>query len=139
MKKLKKKKRIELIIPIEPVEYSLGHAGNHIFAHHKKDKIFAKDWLESAIPPDFKLIGGPVALSVKFYLSPRKEQFMACRQTGDPYIEAPDLSNLTKFIEDVMTDIIYKDDRQIVKYIEPFYKEYDKEDPRTEIIVYELC
>ena len=135
---MRKKKKLTLMIPLEPVEYSLGQNRNRIFAHHKKDKLFVKDRLQAALPDGYIPLTGPIGISVKFFLSPRTAVFSGCRETGDFFTEAPDLSNLVKFIEDVMTDLVYRDDRQIVRYIEPFTKEYDKENPRTEVTVYEL-
>ena len=49
-----------------------------------------------------------------------------------PHYSRPDLSNLIKFIEDVATGILYKDDCIIAELVS--YKHYDT-NPRTEFMI----
>jgi Holliday junction resolvase RusA-like endonuclease len=55
---------------------------------------------------------------------------------GKPHKKKPDLSNLIKFVEDVMNGLVYDDDRQIVEIIATKSWSYD---PRTfiKLVTYE--
>lgn len=77
---------------------------------------------------------GPLHLNVTFYLpipssisKKKKSQLF-----GSPHIFRPDLSNLIKYIEDVATGIIYRDDSLIAKITS--FKLYDN-NPRTEFTI----
>lgn len=76
---------------------------------------------------------GPLRMTVWFYLPIPKSMSKRKRYNmkKTPHYTRPDLSNLIKFIEDVATGILYKDDCIIAELVS--YKQYDT-DPRTEFM-----
>jgi len=79
---------------------------------------------------DKPLLFGPLLLDITFYMKqPKTKKNKEDKESGDYHKIKPDLSNLVKFIEDVATNILYKDDCLIAKIIAT--KVYD-ENPRTE-------
>jgi Holliday junction resolvase RusA-like endonuclease len=79
-----------------------------------------------------KLIEGPIALTLEFYL-PRPKSLPKKIQH---HTKRPDLTNLEKAIEDGLNGVVYKDDSQIVS--KHSVKYYDAGQPRVEVKVKEL-
>jgi Holliday junction resolvase RusA-like endonuclease len=79
---------------------------------------------------------GPLSLSVNFFMPlpqmPKLQKALIAKHYHD---YKPDLSNMLKFIEDVCTGILYKDDASISHVV--MAKTYDKE-PRVEFSLREL-
>jgi len=82
---------------------------------------------------------GPVFMDVIFYM-PIAKNISLKRKTAlydQWFISRPDNTNLTKFVEDAIETIAYKDDCIIVKHsIEKVYD--DGNGPRTEFILQEI-
>ena len=69
------------------------------------------------------LIVDPVVLSVTFYFGQPKSHYGTGRNAGKLKASAPihhanqpDLSKAMRAVEDAMSDIVYRDDRQICRY-----------------------
>lgn len=81
----------------------------------------------------------PVVVNATWFFAPNKsemkqEKFLdLIRNETYPYIRKPDLDNLDKYIKDVMSNLIYFDDKQI--YGSDLRKFYTINNPRTEIEV----
>jgi Holliday junction resolvase RusA-like endonuclease len=85
------------------------------------------------------LFEGPIELDVIFYMPIAKNLSLKKKALlfDQWYISRPDASNLTKFVEDAIESIVYKDDCIIVKLnVEKVYD--DGKGPRTEFILKEL-
>ena len=89
------------------------------------------------LPEDFVALEGPVVLGFEFFMpitkstSKKNASFMLSNHIK--HIKKPDMDNLIKFYKDCMNGIVYKDDSQAWKYLEPV-KLYSI-DPRTVITV----
>lgn len=105
-----------------------------MYSAHKPAKDKYRALILEQIPPDFQMrrLGTPIGLNIKYFVKGSEEQ------DGKWCTDVPDFSNIIKFIEDVMTTVVYRDDRQIAKYVEPFDKKYDSKNPRAEVTIYEL-
>ena len=79
---------------------------------------------------DMPLFMGPLPLDVTFFFEPAK-----CTPLDALHFHKPDLSNLIKFVEDVATGILYKDDCLISSITSK--KCYDKE-PKTVFTITQL-
>ena len=73
-----------------------------------------------------------VKLSAVFYM-PRPKS----RKKAKHYTTRPDLSKLTRSLEDALTGVVWDDDSQVAQYGD-VRKEYG-EPPRTEVVVEELA
>lgn len=73
---------------------------------------------EITVQRNFEPIKGNVTLNVIFYFGNKRKN---------------DIDNRLKALLDCMTGLLYKDDSQITEL--HVYKEYDKENPRTEISI----
>jgi Holliday junction resolvase RusA-like endonuclease len=86
---------------------------------------------------DLELFEGPIKLEAWFYFKiPKGLKAEAYHQRrGNYHKQRPDLSNLIKFIEDVASGILYKDDALIASIVA--HKVWD-ENPRTEFTLVEI-
>ena len=82
---------------------------------------------------DKQKFSGPVLLDIKFFMALPQKFPLSLPGSYHPY--RPDLSNLIKWIEDVATGIIYKDDCIIAQINSQ--KLYDR-NPRTEVTITSL-
>ncbi len=83
---------------------------------------------------DAPFFEGPLSLNLSFYLpivSARKIKLNTL-----PHTQAPDLDNLIKYIADVASGILYKDDRTIACIVA---RKYYSTNPRTEIIISQIA
>ena len=80
---------------------------------------------------------GPVIMHITFFLPIPTANSLKRKEAmrNSPHIYKPDLSNLIKFIEDIGTGILYKDDCIIYEIISK--KMYDTQ-PRTEFTILEF-
>ena len=79
------------------------------------------------------IFDGPLSLNIAFYLpilSAKKFKL-----NTKPHTQTPDLSNLIKFYEDMMTSIVYKDDKTIACIVA---RKFYSTNPRTEIIISQI-
>lgn len=71
--------------------------------------------IKAQLPADFQLMQGPLMMIVHFRLPTRK--FIAQKRKkelhGQPHVLRPDGDNLEKFLNDCMTNVVFKDDSQI--------------------------
>jgi len=72
-------------------------------------------------PKDFKMLTGKLAVILKLYFKDNRVR---------------DTHNYTKSIFDAFNGLMYKDDKQFCE--EHLYRNIDKENPRVELIVWEL-
>jgi Holliday junction resolvase RusA-like endonuclease len=84
----------------------------------------------------FKPIEKPITVIMGYYMpipkgtSKKKKTLMVMKQIQ--HCKKPDLSNLVKFTEDALNNVVWKDDSQITMMWA--HKQYSKE-PRTEITI----
>ena len=87
-----------------------------------------------------EMIKGPIELEVKFYWQIPKSYTKKKKESiikGELlYTKKPDLDNCIKSIMDALNEIVYEDDKQIVKIIAS--KHYTTEKARTEIRITEI-
>jgi len=105
----------------------------------KKDKLYYGILIKRAIEPHTSLkehlLCGPISIDMKFYFglpktpSVRKKKGLYCDCICD-------IDNLQKFIMDVMTGILFADDRYV--YSVTAKKFYTTEKPRTEVTIKEV-
>jgi len=111
------------------------HRFNKAYDPQRKEKFLYKTIIKHSMKnyPIFQeeLLQGPLALTLEFYFPIPKNK----KNTILYHPKRPDLDNLIKFILDVMTDILYKDDAYIYKI--NAIKCYDK-NPRTNVIIKEV-
>ncbi len=77
---------------------------------------------------DDPLLTGALHLDVVFYM-PIPQRSLSKNLAGTPHCKKPDLSNLLKWVEDISTGVIYRDDA-LISSVES-KKIYDA-NPRTE-------
>jgi Holliday junction resolvase RusA-like endonuclease len=82
---------------------------------------------------------GPLALDVCFYFTPARtlSRRRKLALNGNYHIVRPDTDNLIKFLCDIATGILYKDDCIIASIYAK--KLYDNDRARTEFTFTELC
>jgi len=139
---------IELSIPIVP---KAQKRARHRIVKTKDGRIFGttyKDTGERTEEQKFMallyehkpdvLITGPIYLGVMAYLpipkSKSKKWQLAALMGDIRPTSKPDLDNLIKFLKDCMTGIFWKDDAQIVEYLDGTGKYYSA-NPRWEITI----
>lgn len=84
----------------------------------------------------WKKLYGPLEIQVEFAMPIPKGSKKRTRSLAyTPHVKRPDLSNLIKFIEDVMQGHIFDDDSQIVGI--NAFKRYD-ENPKTTLKIWSL-
>jgi Holliday junction resolvase RusA-like endonuclease len=77
----------------------------------------------------------PVKLTLTYYLPIPKNGENSTKKEEDRHVIKPDSDNMTKYIKDCMSKIVYRDDCQVCDEI---IKKRYSHNPRTEIIVEEL-
>lgn len=102
----------------------------------QKKETFASI-LQSQAPKE--LISAPISLEMVFYMSRPKNHFKTVKMgtflkdnAPEVHTGRPDLSNLTKFVEDALNKIFYRDDALIYSINA---KKIYSERPRTEIFI----
>ena len=102
-----------------------------------KDKQSFAGILQQQAPKE--PISGPVVLELRFYMARPKNHYGTGKKVGmlkdnapQFHTGRPDLDNLTKFCQDAMNKIFWRDDAQICELTA--WKEYS-ERPRTEIFI----
>jgi len=129
----KKTRVARYLIKGEPIALARARfGGGRVYDSQKNLKVVTSITLQSQhdLDPFFE---GPISLNLSFYLpivSAKK-----IRLNARPHTQAPDLDNLIKYIADVASGIIYKDDRIIACIVA---RKYYSTNPRTEIIVSEI-
>jgi len=69
------------------------------------------------LPPDARgLLEGPVRLTLAFYL-PRPKKYQHRRGIDPAHVTKPDASKLVRGVEDALTQVVYRDDAQIVELV----------------------
>lgn len=97
-------------------------------------KVHIRACILQALPRDFETIEGPITLTVHYFR--RKPKSYPKRPTkGNPFpfdwITKPDCTNMTKMIEDCITDMnVWRDDAQVVRQV--IEKSFD-DTPRTDV------
>ncbi len=93
----------------------------------------ASDALAQLPAPERVMLEGAVRLTVAFYL-PRPKKY-AKRGVPVAHLTAPDWDKLARGIGDALSQVVYRDDKQIVEaVIGKFYAEVDGV-PRVDIVV----
>lgn len=104
----------------------------YVYDSQKEIKMISEITLRSQ-HDDRPMFTGPLHLEINFYLPYGSVKSKS--KEGLPHIQRPDISNLIKYIEDIMTGIVYPDDKLVAGITS--YKWFSSE-PRTEIIVSEI-
>jgi Holliday junction resolvase RusA-like endonuclease len=125
----------KLIIPGNPTPWTPPRLSkNRIYDIRFKEKeearrILRTQWNEN-------LIHGAVKLKFRFYMPIPKSSARSAKESMEngliEHLKKPDLSNLVKFAEDVLKEIVILDDNIVNKIVAQ--KRYSSE-PRTEITV----
>jgi Holliday junction resolvase RusA-like endonuclease len=78
--------------------------------------------IKTQLPDDFKIIAGPVKVTVSAHFKRPRSHWGTGRNEGKLKSSAPewcmsakDIDNIQKIVLDVMNDLVYKDDRQVVE------------------------
>ena len=122
-------------IPIAKARHKLCRRGQHISMYdpQEAEKKSLKLFVKSQLPPNYSL-SQLYAFSVhfNFYFPFSSNHFP---WITSHYIKKPDVDNATKFYCDVLNEICYIDDKQIV---EIYAKKLYSDQPRTEIEIMPL-
>lgn len=114
------------------------------------DNKHSKVWMEqvrsaAAINYGQELMSGPVNLTCRFYFARPQSHFGTGRNGGilkaiapQRHTQTPDLSKLMRAVEDALTGVVYRDDRQICQYGNETGKAWTELSARVEITVTEL-
>lgn len=109
-------------IPLQRPRYSVAH----VYDSQKREKAFSAIYLTQQ-HNDRPLIQGPIEMTVIFYFdTPKKTSSLE----GKYHTSKPDLDNLIKYISDVSSGILFRDDSEIA--IIHAMKLYSRT-PRTDI------
>lgn len=124
------------VIDGDPTPLARARVGKgRVWDAQKQIKMYWRVNLER-LHQDRSLFHGPLHVEMNFFMPMPKSSHKRWAQiVGTYHLFRPDLSNLIKFIEDVATGILYKDDCEIASIWSK--KRYDKK-PRTEFIVTEM-
>ena len=89
--------------------------------------------IKEQLPESWEIIPKhhPVKINMSFFFSPAKAE--KNKNECDPYCKKPDIDNLEKFVEDILSGIVFYDDNQI--YAHNTEKRYTVIMPMTEIEV----
>jgi Holliday junction resolvase RusA-like endonuclease len=126
---------MKYVIKGDPIPLARARHGKHgVWDSQKSEKLIAGISLRNQ-HGNKPLLTGPLRMNVVFYLPLSKTMAKKLKMPYSYHYFKPDISNMLKFIEDIATGIIYKDDCLIAKVT--MKKVYDSE-PRTEFSVKEL-
>ena len=125
----------KLTIPGTPTPYSAPRFNKFkVYDVRYKEKDDARRSIRTQF--DQPIIHGSVKLKFVFYMPIPKSNAKSTQQSMAigliPHTKKPDVSNLVKFAEDILKEIVIIDDSIVTKIIAS--KKYS-EDPRTEITV----
>ena len=113
----------------------------------RDDNPRSKDWMRmvaSAAAEAFNgpLIGGPVELTAVFHFARPKSHLRTNGELRDSapvfHTQTPDLSKLIRSLEDSLTGVIWRDDRQVVWFGPRTGKAWTTCQAQTEITIREL-
>lgn len=122
-----------------------------ILTFAKDDNDKSKEWMNlvrdkavecmNGVP----MMEGPVMLTAKFYFLRPAGHFGTGKNAGIikdsaplNYCGTPDLSKLLRCVEDGLSQLVYRDDRQIFTYGHQTGKYWTTETPRVEVVVTEF-
>lgn len=126
-------KHVKYIIPGAPIALQRPRFGRgNVYDSQKEIRMISEISLRNQ-HEDTPMFTGPIHLEINFYLPYGSVKSKS--KEGLPHIQRPDISNLIKYIEDVMTGIVYPDDKLVAAITS--YKWFSCK-PRTEIIVSEI-
>lgn len=102
------------IIPGDPIPLQRArHGQGRTYDSQKAAKLLWGCQLNIQVK-NKHLLHCPLILYISFFMKiPKSKQKLI--SAGEPHFFRPDLSNLIKFVEDVCTGILYKDDSLIVE------------------------
>lgn len=119
---------------INPIAWKRAGLNGSVFYDQQKHDKLAVGTIMSRQHGNSRIFQGPLGLEMIFFGPIPKSSKI--REPGDYISTTPDISNLQKFIEDVITDChIYEDDKQIAKV---FGVHIYSNNPRTVIRLTEL-
>lgn len=122
-----------IVIESKPIAQKRARlCGKRVFNPQYREKQAIKHIIKSKWGSG--LLTGPVSLSVIFYL-PIPESWSKKKKLSSvncPHINTPDIDNFQVFLLNCMTEIVYKDDRQVYDICAS--KLYSN-NPRTEVKV----
>lgn len=124
---------LHITIPGKPIAKQRARKKKHNVWYNPQSDIMnqIKLLIKNQLPDNFKMIpkGNPVKLDFMFFFNPIKSQKKI--NEFDPYIKKPDIDNLSKFILDIMSKIVFYDDNQC--YCQGAEKRYTLKNARTEV------
>ena len=127
--------------PIAKARPRFARAGKFVKIYNAQESEEGK-FLLLAIDQISHIFEGPIELTMSFYMPRPRSHYGTGKNEGVLKKSAPifhttkpDIDNLIKFPLDILNEVAWKDDRQIVKITA--VKEYS-ETPRTEILIKEV-
>lgn len=112
----------------------------------------SKDWMQEVKAVAFEamqsqsLILGPVELSATFYFLRPKSHFGTGRNAGEikasapvEHAQSPDLAKLLRSLEDALTGVVWRDDRQVFRYGPDTQRRWCEDYERTEVVIREIA
>lgn len=126
---------LNITIPGKPIAKQRARKGAYNIWYNPQADIMnsIKRTMKYQLPDNFKMIPKniPVQINLIFCFNPTKSQKKI--NEFEPYIKKPDIDNLSKFILDIMSKIIFHDDNQC--YCQGAEKRYTLKNARTEVEV----
>lgn len=110
----------------------------------------SKDWMQqvrAAAAEAFQgdLLSGPVILSCVFWFDRPLSHLRTGRNAGHlkesapaHHTQTPDLSKLVRCLEDGLTGVVWRDDKQVIGYGQETYKRWTTEAARCDVKIVEL-
>jgi len=110
-----------------------------VYAGHAEEMETARNYLRVSSQLPDELLTGVIQLICSFYMPipksfSKKKRAAAIAKTFVPQV-TPDTTNLLKFAEDVLTGLVYVDDKQVHMGVQ---RRYYGEEPGTWMVVKEL-
>lgn len=113
-------------IPGKPIPWKRARIyGKRFYDEQSKQKSDIRNHLKNACKSHLMVTGG-LKITIEYRMPMPKSWSNTKRLNtlGEPHISAPDLSNLIKFVEDTLNEVMWKDDRLIYEiHARKFYGE----------------
>jgi len=123
---------IKITLPGEPIAKMRpritrkgAYDPQHSIKHAAKFQVLSQINGRNPFPKDI-----PIDIEMSFYFHCPSHKLNLLHWGIMDHVEKPDIDNLEKWVNDILNDIIFEDDKQIINSIA---HKYYSDDPRTEI------